>query len=199
VARHTRYQVFIVENHSVLLIKHREHASGRVYWVIPGGGLDPREIEVECVIREAREATNLRVEVVRPLMEETAQPGSGYRRFKTFLCRAVDGRASCGIEPEAEAAAQYSIAEVRWFDLRDERDWEDDLLDDPLTYPQLTIAWRELGYLGGEPGGDAWAEDEGNMKITIEEVRTLPPDLCEELMRASTVEGFTPLQWLLDE
>jgi N-acetylglutamate synthase-like GNAT family acetyltransferase len=115
------------------------------------------------------------------------------------LCRAVGGRASRGIEPEADAAAKYSIAEVRWFDLRDERNWEEDLLDDPLTDPQLTIARRELGCLGGEPGGEAWAEGTADMKVTIEKVRTLPPDLAGELMRASTAEGFTPLQWLQDD
>ena len=69
-ARHTRYQGFIVENDHVLLIQHREHATGRGYWVIPGGGLDGAETEEECVIREVREETNLEVEIVSLLFDE---------------------------------------------------------------------------------------------------------------------------------
>lgn len=146
-ARHTRYQALIVEKDSVLLIKHREHKTGRAYWVIPGGGLNDGESETECVIREAREETNLDVEIERLLLDEPGHPDGAYLWRKTFLCRPIGGRASPGIEPEAEAADRYAITEVRWFDLRDESDWEADLVSDPFTYPQLTQARMELGYL----------------------------------------------------
>jgi 8-oxo-dGTP pyrophosphatase MutT (NUDIX family) len=145
-ARHTRYQGLIVENDRVLLIKHREHETGRSYWIIPGGGLDGDESEEECVIREVREETNLDVEVLDLLFDEPGHPDGVYRWRKTFLCKPVGGNPSPGYEPELEAAEIYSITEVRWFDLRDEAEWGHELLTDPFTYPQLVNARKELGY-----------------------------------------------------
>lgn len=45
--------------------------------------------------------------------------------------------------------------QARFQALVDEYTWDKDLLNDPFTYPQLMIAGRELGYVGGEPGGEA--------------------------------------------
>ena len=50
--RHTRYQGAIIKDDQILLIKHTEHASGRSFWVIPGGGREPGETEMACVARE---------------------------------------------------------------------------------------------------------------------------------------------------
>lgn len=95
-----RYQAAIVrEDHHILLIQHREHASGRTYWVVPGGGLEDGESEEECVCREAREETNLEVDVVRLLIDEPAIGGTVYERWKTYLCRVVSGEASPGTSP----------------------------------------------------------------------------------------------------
>lgn len=146
-ARHTRYQGLIIEKGKVLLIKHREDATGRGYWVIPGGGIDDDESEAQCVIREVKEETNLDVKIEDLLFDEPGHPDGVYQRRKTFLCRPIGGEPSPGYEPELEAAENYAITEVRWFDLWDESDWEDDLLEDPITYPQLVQARRKLGYL----------------------------------------------------
>lgn len=144
--RHTRYQGLVVKDHHVLLIKHREHATGRGYWVIPGGGLEPGETEHECVIREVSEETNLEIRVERILFDEPVNPEGPYKWVKTYLCRPVSGEASPGYEPEIDAAENYSIVEVRWFDLQDENKWGSDLIQNPFTYPQLVRVRQVLGY-----------------------------------------------------
>jgi 8-oxo-dGTP diphosphatase len=144
--RHTRYQGAIIQNHQILLIRHRQHATGIEYWVIPGGGLEPHESEEECVIREMKEETNLDVEIDRLIFDEPGHPDGAYAWRKTFLCHLVSGEASPGYEPEPDAAAEYSISEVRWFDLRDEPDWDAELCQDPITYPQLKRLREALGY-----------------------------------------------------
>src|SRR6185369_10431159 len=68
-ARIVRYQGAIVQDHQLLLIQHREHASGRGYWVIPGGGQEGAESEEACVRREMLEETGLEVAVERLLFE----------------------------------------------------------------------------------------------------------------------------------
>lgn len=153
--RHTRYQALIVRDDAVLLIRHRLHETGQAYWVIPGGGREDGESEIDCVAREALEETHLEVEVERFLFEEEKEPEHGYRWAKTYLCRVIRGEAAPGYEPEADAAELYSISEVRWFDLRDEGKWPPALVDDPFTYPQLTKVRRTLGYISGEQAREA--------------------------------------------
>jgi 8-oxo-dGTP pyrophosphatase MutT (NUDIX family) len=46
-----RYQGAIIRDHHILLLKQIEHASGRSYWQIPGGGIEPDETEEQCVQR----------------------------------------------------------------------------------------------------------------------------------------------------
>ena len=145
-ARHTRYQGLIIQDDKILLIQHSPISTGLSYWVIPGGGLDGSETEAECVKREMREETNLEVKVVKLLIDEPAHPDGIYKWRKSYLCIPVGGVASPGYEPEPEAAASYSISAVRWFDLKDERDWGELQNKDPYTYPQLVNIRQVLGY-----------------------------------------------------
>jgi len=144
--RHTRYQGAIIKDHQILLIMHKQHSTGRAYWVIPGGGIEESETEEECVIREMKEETNLVVTIDRLISDEPAHPDGIYKWRKTYICYPVSGEASPGYEPEPEAAANYSISEVRWFDLRDESDWDDGLFQNPFTYTQLINLREVLGY-----------------------------------------------------
>jgi 8-oxo-dGTP diphosphatase len=144
--RDTRYQGAIVNNHQILLIKHREHKTGRSYWAIPGGGMEPGETGEECVRREMKEETNLDVQVRSLLMDEPDFPGGTYQRLKTYLCEPLKGEASPGFEPEPDAASFYSIVEVKWFSLRSEANWGPEITDDPITYPQLKNIRRILSY-----------------------------------------------------
>jgi ADP-ribose pyrophosphatase YjhB (NUDIX family) len=144
--RDIRYQGAIIRDDHILLIKHREHASGRSYWVIPGGGREVDETEEACVKREMLEETNLKVTIERLLLDEAGIPQGVYRRLKTYLCRAETGNASPGVEPEVEASQQYAISEVRWFDLRDPAGWDAQLKTDPFTYPLLQRIQTILGY-----------------------------------------------------
>src|SRR5947209_6684246 len=111
--RTVRYQGAIVHEHRLLLIQQREHASGRSYWLVPGGGQEEGESEEECVAREMREETGLEVEVMRLLLDEP-DPGIGmYQRRKTYLCRVVSGEAAPGYEPEPEFATDYTFVAVK--------------------------------------------------------------------------------------
>jgi len=148
VAREIRYQGAILQDHHILLIKHRQHATGRSYWLFPGGGIEDSETEEECVIREMKEETNLEVRVKGLILDEPGHPDGVYKWRKTYLCYPVSGEASPGYEPELEAAADYAISEVCWFDLRSTTAWLDELREDPYTYPQLIRLREKLGYAG---------------------------------------------------
>jgi ADP-ribose pyrophosphatase YjhB (NUDIX family) len=137
-----RYQGAVVHDHKLLLIKHSEHASGRSYWVIPGGGREKGESEEECIRREVREETHLKIQVIRQVLDQPSLEGDVYKRNKTYLCRVLDGKAQPGYEPEPEAAQKYSITEVGWFDLRDSSQWDPLVIGDPLPNPCLRTSKR---------------------------------------------------------
>lgn len=150
--RTIRYQGAIIRDHHILLLKQIEHASGRSYWLIPGGGSEPGETAEQCVRREMHEETCLHVQVARLLLDEQAPPGSIYQRRKTYLCHILEGEARPGCEPEAEYVDTYSFTEVGWFDLRRAASWNQEVVSDPITYPLLLKIQAALGYV--EPSLD---------------------------------------------
>lgn len=145
--RDTRYQGAIIREQQILFIRHHENKSGRSYWILPGGGIEPGETEEDCVRREIKEETNLDIRVDSLLLEEPGPPNDIYRSFKTYLCQPIRGKAEPGFEPEPEAANLYSIVEVKWFDLRTEAGWDKVLITDPRTYGHLQRVRKKLGYL----------------------------------------------------
>jgi hypothetical protein len=58
----------------------------------------------------------------------------------------VSGDAQPGYEPEPDAAANYAITEVGWFNLADSSAWEELLRADPITYPMLRSIQAALGF-----------------------------------------------------
>jgi 8-oxo-dGTP pyrophosphatase MutT (NUDIX family) len=150
--RTVRCQGAIVQDHQLLLIQHREHASGRGYWVLPGGGQEANESEEDCVVREMREETGLEVQVERLLLDEPAIPVIVYQRRKTYLCRVLGGQATPGFEPEVEVAEAYGIVAVQWFDLRDPATWEPQVLKDATTVRQLRKIQAALRYAAADDG-----------------------------------------------
>lgn len=141
-----RYQGAIMRENQILLIKHREHKSGRAYWIIPGGGREAGESEEDCVRREMFEETGLTVSVERLLLDEIVETHQWHAQHKTYLCRADEGNAQPGYEPEPEVAEHYAITEVRWFDLSDTASWDQLVKADPITYPLLQKLQSVLGY-----------------------------------------------------
>jgi 8-oxo-dGTP pyrophosphatase MutT (NUDIX family) len=141
-----RYQGAILRDGHILLILHREHSTGRAYWIIPGGGIEPEETEEACVRREMLEETSLEVAVESLLLDEPSVPAGVYERLKTYLCRPLSGEPSPGYEPEVEAAQMYAIAEVRWFDLGDPGSWDAVMRADPFTFPLVQRIRAALGY-----------------------------------------------------
>jgi ADP-ribose pyrophosphatase YjhB (NUDIX family) len=135
----TRYQAAIMRDEEILMIKHQEHENGHAYWVLPGGGIEDGETEIQCVHREVQEETNLEVKVIELLLDEPPQHEEKgvYQRFKTYLCHPITIQASPGYEPEPEAAAKYAITDVGWYNVNDETTWNQLIVNDPITAPGL--------------------------------------------------------------
>jgi 8-oxo-dGTP pyrophosphatase MutT (NUDIX family) len=142
----TRYQGAIIRDDHILLLKQVEHASGRSYWQIPGGGIELDETEEQCVQREMLEETGLSVQVEALLLDEPSTPGAIYQRWKTYRCAILAGEARPGSEPEAQYAAAYSFTEVGWFDLRQPATCDARIEADPYISAWLQRVQAVLGY-----------------------------------------------------
>ncbi|MCP5098220.1 MAG: NUDIX hydrolase [Chloroflexi bacterium] len=142
-----RYQAAIVQDDKLLMLKVWDHAfSGRTFWVIPGGGRLPNETEEACVVREAKEETNLQVKIKQLLLDEAEPLGDMYKRAKTYLCQIVAGTPQPGLEPEVDTTEKTTIQAIGWFDLRDPNQWDPLAANDPFTEPKLQQIRTALGY-----------------------------------------------------
>ena len=81
-----RYQGAILRADHILLIRHREHASGLSYWIFPGGKRELPETEEACVQREMLEETHLVVRVDHLMLDDVDIPLGSYKRLKTYIC-----------------------------------------------------------------------------------------------------------------
>ena len=125
-----------------LLMKRKKSLVGA--WCQVAGRLEKDETGWQAALREMKEETHLHVRVERLLLEFVL-PGGVYKR-KTYLCSPIAGRAQPGYEPEPEAAQDYAITEVAWFDLRDETTWDPLAVRNSITYPLLLRIRAALGY-----------------------------------------------------
>jgi 8-oxo-dGTP pyrophosphatase MutT (NUDIX family) len=154
----TRYQGAIIQDHQLLLLRQIEHASGRIYWQIPGGGIEPDETEEQCVRREMLEETGLSVRVDSLLLDEPSAPDAKHQRWKTYRCTVLAGEAYPGSEPEAIYADAYSFIEVGWFDLRYPATWSDRIEAHSSIYAWLQRVREALGYKAASARHDAMEE-----------------------------------------
>jgi 8-oxo-dGTP diphosphatase len=146
IPRTVRYQGAIVRDGAVLLICQREHATGRTYWLLPGGRMEPGETPEATVAREMQEETNLTVRVERLLFEVAAETRFAHDMEHTYLCTPIGGEAAPGYEPEPLYARAYSFIGVRWVALADEAAWGSEILDNAITRRNLQLLQRALGY-----------------------------------------------------
>ena len=143
----TRYQAAIMRGDCVLHLKVHDRFSGKVFWLIPGGGRHAGESEEACVVREVLEETTAVVEVVRLLIDEPAgEHDAFYARQKTYLCRLVSGEPAPGTEPEVDTDEHSTILAVGWFDLRHPESWDPVAAADPIAAPRLHGLRAALGY-----------------------------------------------------
>jgi len=157
--RAIRYQGAVVRDDHLLLIQHCEHAGGRSYWLLPGGGIEAGETPQECVEREVREETHLHVQVLHLLREDPDIPGGVYERLHTYLCRVLAGEAQPGYEPEIEAAQEYAIVAVQWCDLRRPDTWDSEVRSDSFTCALMQRIQASLGYPDVEPSNRATSSE----------------------------------------
>lgn len=97
----------IIENGKIVLVK-RGVEPFKGQWAVPGGRLEEDETAEQCLIREAKEETNLDVKPIA-LVGIYSAPNRDPRGIiaATYLCKHIGGELKGGDD----------AAEAKWFDL----------------------------------------------------------------------------------
>lgn len=89
-----RSRAIVVRNRHIALIKRQR--DGRIYYVIPGGGMEPGETPEQTAIRETREELGLTVSIERLLARVIFHGKEQYY----YLARVTGGHFGTGTGPE---------------------------------------------------------------------------------------------------
>ncbi|WP_165972211.1 NUDIX hydrolase [Paenibacillus piri] len=92
----------------------RQRYKGEQIWTFLGGDIEDGETAEEAAIREVYEETNLRIEIVQPLLQGYNDRIQGM--YYCFLGIVMGGELSMGTDPELPEQEQ-ELQEVRWFQL----------------------------------------------------------------------------------
>lgn len=105
----TTRAVLIYNENFVVLIKRVK--DGRLYYILPGGGLEENETLEECVLREIKEETNLEAEIIKHIgkvlhnHEETIN-----QEHHIFLCKNTSQEIKLG-GPEQDRISENNYYE----------------------------------------------------------------------------------------
>jgi len=114
-------RTIVIHDGKVLLIKNK--FKDGIFWGFPGGVQEELETLEQCAAREAKEETNLAVEIVKPLyLEEFIQPGKKHLVSLWFLARPAKSAnvntVSNGNDPDDQDRGK-KILDVKWFPVGD--------------------------------------------------------------------------------
>ena len=120
-----RVAVVMLRGETILLIRHRRDA--RLYWVLPGGGLETGEPLVAAAAREVREETGLDVQIRRLLyVAEVISPaGAQHVLNLIFLADQTED------DPRIRPSRQWQVEEPHFLPLDD--------LPSIYLYPPIAI------------------------------------------------------------
>lgn len=124
--------VVIERNGKFLFGKRSPHkAAAPGYWCPVSGKIEPGETESEAVVREVREETGLRAEIVRKICEMPTRDRS--TQLHWWLVRLLD---------EGEACLNDEHTEFRWVSLEEMRALAPVFEEDVAVFAELAQALR---------------------------------------------------------
>jgi ADP-ribose pyrophosphatase YjhB (NUDIX family) len=106
----------VIRDGKILMVQHINES--RIYWTLPGGGVEPGETPAQAAVRETLEESGVAVKILRPLFEREYIYGREY----AFLAEVLDDDCLCtGFDPELAPDDQI-ISDAGWQSLESMQD-----------------------------------------------------------------------------
>ena len=131
--RIVRCQGVILKGDNILVLRQYNEKRNNEYWMLPGGSLEFGETKEECVKREIKEETNLDVEIVTILFDESGTASNDYKRYITYLCTPLED--AVGLVGK-ETDDSRRIMELVWCSILEEDEWIHPVLE-PHFHPSM--------------------------------------------------------------
>lgn len=142
--RIVRCQGVVLKGDHILILRQYNKKRNNEYWMLPGGSLEIGETEEECVRREIKEETNLDVEIVTILFDESGTADNDYKRYVTYLCTPLTN----AIEMVGKETNDLrSIMELVWYSILQEVEWTQPILE-PHFHPSMKRIKERLSIIG---------------------------------------------------
>ncbi len=119
IKRDIRVQIVIIENGQYILLKHHNKKKNEYFWGLPGGGREIGETIEDAAIREAKEETNLEIQLLPFKYEVFLENSEYYDKKATFIGFPLSGVAKTGYEPEADLSLLFELVDIKWHPLND--------------------------------------------------------------------------------
>ena len=143
-----RSMTLVVRDEKILMVQ--TFRRGRLFWELPGGGIEAGETPEEAALRELQEECGLTGVISRPLNTLHCKDGSVEYVFLVEVSQ--EQKEIVGINPEVPEGAEQSIRNVCWkkLDELSERDravlWSCGLFEVDDFY-ELALSWGdEISY-----------------------------------------------------
>lgn len=98
------------------MAKHHLPHHDRVFWSLPGGGVEPRETPAEAAIRELKEECLVDGVIIKELrIDDYTQTTGLYNWHYTYLVDIGDQEPSLGTDPDIE---DQVLVDLKWLTLK---------------------------------------------------------------------------------
>jgi 8-oxo-dGTP diphosphatase len=115
-------RTLVFQDEQVLLVGHRDPRTEQVWWMAPGGIVDPGERAMDAAQREAKEETGLDVAISRLVYWLEWMWERSYCLELYFLGQVTDGTLKPGSDPELAPEQQF-IFDARFLDMDQLKDF----------------------------------------------------------------------------
>lgn len=113
-----RVRAIIVENNKLLAIKRVKE--NETYWILPGGGVEAGESDIEALVRECKEEVGVEVKVGEFVLEDDFYWKGELEKIYFHKCKILSGKIGTGEGPEFQENSNYEgTFQIEWLDVKD--------------------------------------------------------------------------------
>jgi len=110
----------VIVNEQILMV--RQQHKGKIFWTLPGGGVEESETPADTVVREIREETGLNLQVDRLLFSEPYSVGTSYCYLMSTPTHGQSARFGYDPEDSHLPPSERALQGIAWHSIASKKD-----------------------------------------------------------------------------